>query len=380
MQTISTTTHRGRPALRYYIAGKPRYKVLKNPENPQPEMIALAAELLAGPKERKAPKPKPATLDETIEQYKAELLADLDAKRHYYCGQVAYRIRRILDAAGITRIEAITASKVKIALASIRKPCRKPKAKQKPTDPPPNFISDETRRQYTQAIRQFSRWLVRTGRLDHDPTIGVKKRKTRVQPHRRDRFQPAELSRLVAHTRQSQRIIEAISGPDRALLYALAATTGLRKSELGSLTPAAFSLGKQPQLVVESAYTKNGDTATLPLHSSVLPLVREKLAGMAPAELLWPGLAGDRSTGKDAAKFLQADMRDAALPVRTPNGIRCFHSLRNTFISGLFDAGVDVATVRTLARHADPTMTLSYARGRPDGERQAIAKLPALDL
>ncbi len=109
-------------------------------------------------------------------------------------------------------------------------------------------------------------------------------------------------------------------------------------------------------------------------------LVREKLVGMGADELIWPGLAGDLSTGKDAAKFLQADMRDCGLPVRTPNGIRCFHSLRNTFISALFDQGVDIGTVQRLARHADPTMTLSYARTRPDGERLAIAKLPALGL
>jgi integrase len=78
---------------------------------------------------------------------------------------------------------------------------------------------------------------------------------------------------------------------------------------------------------------------------------------------------------KDAAKMLQADMKAAALPVRTPNGIRCFRSLRNGFISQLLESGVDVATAQRLARHADQTMTLSYARLRPESERSAIARI-----
>ena len=78
--------------------------------------------------------------------------------------------------------------------------------------------------------------------------------------------------------------------------------------------------------------------------------------------------------------MVQADMRDCGLPVRTEHGIRAFHSLRNSFISGLFDSGVDVPTIQRLARHATPSMTLSYARLRPNSERLAIdqIKLPGL--
>ena len=373
MQKISITTHRGRPCFRYFVGRRARYKVIKHPENPEPERIQLMAELLNGPKEKKSPKPKSATLDETIDLYEIELLAELGKHRFFYCGQVAYRVRRVLAGAKITRLQAITASKIKVCIADMRKPCRKPKAKQKPTDLPQNPLSEQSRIGYLQAIKQFCRWCVKTGRLDSNPVAELKKRKVRVRPHKRDRLQADELATLIQHTRQSSRIIESLDGEDRTLLYLLAACTGLRKSELGSLTPACFALGEQPQLTVASAYTKNADPAVLPLHASVLPLVRQKLVGLDPGDLLWPGLAG--GAGKDAAKMLQADMRDCGLPIRTEHGIRAFHSLRNSFISGLFDAGVDVACVQKLARHADPTMTLSYARLRPDGERLAIAKL-----
>ncbi len=43
--------------------------------------------------------------------------------------------------------------------------------------------------------------------------------------------------------------------------------------------------------------------------------------------------------------------------------------------SSLLDQGVDAAAVERLARHADPTMTLSYARLRLDSERLAIERL-----
>jgi hypothetical protein len=52
----------------------------------------------------------------------------------------------------------------------------------------------------------------------------------------------------------------------------------------------------------------------------------------------------------------------------------------DTLISGLFEAGIDAATIQKLAWHADRTMTAAYTRQPPDSERLAIGKLaiPAL--
>ena len=54
-----------------------------------------------------------------------------------------------------------------------------------------------------------------------------------------------------------------MTGPMRALCYQLASATGLRFSEIASTTES-FDW-KAPSVVVNAAYTKNGDPATMPL-------------------------------------------------------------------------------------------------------------------
>ena len=54
-----------------------------------------------------------------------------------------------------------------------------------------------------------------------------------------------------------------MTGPVRALCYRLAASTGLRYSEIASIRPASFDW-EAPSVTVAAAYTKNGDPATLP--------------------------------------------------------------------------------------------------------------------
>ena len=61
-----------------------------------------------------------------------------------------------------------------------------------------------------------------------------------------------------------------MTGPARALCYRLAVATGLRFSEIGSITPESFDFGKEPAVVtILAAYTKNGGGAELPLPADV---------------------------------------------------------------------------------------------------------------
>ncbi len=52
-----------------------------------------------------------------------------------------------------------------------------------------------------------------------------------------------------------------------------------------------------------------------------------------------------------------------------------FHSLRHTYISRLFMAGVDIRTVQELAGYRTITMTTRYAHLGPEQEKQAVARL-----
>ena len=73
-----------------------------------------------------------------------------------------------------------------------------------------------------------------------------------------------ELAKLIeaAHNGPDYR---RMTGPARALCYRLAVVTGLRYAEIASTTPASFALGERPTVTVAAGYTKNGQTATLPL-------------------------------------------------------------------------------------------------------------------
>src|SRR5512135_3397370 len=70
-----------------------------------------------------------------------------------------------------------------------------------------------------------------------------------------------------------------MTGPDRARLYALALGTGLRASELASLTPERFDLSTDPPTAtVSAAY----------LGRSRLPIGRTARKACSPSPLPWP--------------------------------------------------------------------------------------------
>lgn len=58
-----------------------------------------------------------------------------------------------------------------------------------------------------------------------------------------------------------------LAGRDRAMLYLMAAYTGLRASELASLSEASFDVGSDlPMVTVEAGYSKHRREDVVPLH------------------------------------------------------------------------------------------------------------------
>ena len=76
---------------------------------------------------------------------------------------------------------------------------------------------------------------------------------------RRDRrtLSSTEFVHLIEIAEHSPQVVRGLVRADRAMLYLVAVGTGLRASEIGSLTTASLTLdGKLPNVVVDAAYSK----------------------------------------------------------------------------------------------------------------------------
>ena len=90
------------------------------------------------------------------------------------------------------------------------------------------------------ALKGFTRWLYRSGRIAQDPMVQISKLNTRTdRRHVRRAVSVDEAVWLLGMAQQGPVVCE-LPGTDRAMLYRLAIDTGIRASELGSLAPRSF--------------------------------------------------------------------------------------------------------------------------------------------
>ncbi len=234
--------------------------------------------------------------------------------------------------------------------------------------------SHRTANAYRVAIKTFSRWCLTSGRLASDPLAGVSGFNPREdRRHDRRTLSTDELRRLIeaAHSGPPWR---AMSGPARSLLYRLAVATGLRYSELQSITPASFDWRAEPATVrVEAGYTKNGDVATLSIPPDLAGDLRPFAGAVADGEPVFH-LADDRG-----ATMLRGDLERAGIPYRDASGLVFdFHALRCQTATLLDAAGVSPRVAQRIMRHSTPGLTDKYTRPRLADVEAAALSLPSL--
>jgi hypothetical protein len=77
--------------------------------------------------------------------------------------------------------------------------------------------------------------------------------------------------------------------------------------------------------------------------------------------------------------MLRSDLKAAGVPYKTSEGVADFHSSRVTYISNIVSSGASVKTCQTLARHADPALTIGiYAKASLHDISGAVEALPDL--
>ena len=164
-----------------------------------------------------------------------------------------------------------------------------------------------------------------------------------------------------------------MTGPERAMLYRLAAETGLRSSELRSLTGTSFVLDStEPTVTVEAAYSKRRRDDVLPVRAETAAELRTFLAAKLPRA---PAFNMPSKSG--VVRMLRADLSDAEISYRDDAGrVLDFHALRHSFGAALAASGVHPKDAQALMRHS--TISLTMDRYTHTSRQQLAAAVSAL--
>jgi excisionase family DNA binding protein len=215
----------------------------------------------------------------------------------------------------------------------------------------------ETSNHYLTAMKGFTHWLARERRIIADPLSHLSRMNADTDVrHPRRALREEVFARFVEATGDGK-VFRGLTGADRLVLYTLAANTGFRAGELGSLTPASFDLVTDPPTVtVAAGYSKHRRKDVQPLRSDVAEMMRQYIAGRPRNEPLWPGSWTDAG-----AEMVRLDLAAAGIPYQDEDGRYFdFHAVRGQFISLLAANGVHPKVAQTLARHSTITLTMDY--------------------
>jgi integrase len=237
-------------------------------------------------------------------------------------------------------------------------------------------IGIQTSNHHLTSIKQFSKWMVKDRRSPDDPLAGLSRQNASTDVRRSRRaLARAEFAALLAAAAQGKDF-RGVSGGDRAMLYRVASQTGLRASELASLTPASFDLtGDTPTVTVEAAYSKHRRRDVQPIRADVAAVIVDYLGKKAKGPV-WPGTWPDAG-----AEMIRLDLAAAGIPYVDDAGrVYDFHSIRHQFISDLAAAGVHPKAAQELARHSTITLTMNHYTHLGIRDRAAaLDRLPPMD-
>jgi integrase len=352
----------------------------------------LLRDAASGPVRKHARRP----LAEHLEDFRAHLESRGNTAKHVRT--TLTRLQTPFDGCGFKRLADLDADRVAGWLKDERDAGR---------------LAIQTSNYYVAACRQFGTWLVRSRRLPANPLAHLDKLNADTDVRRERRALSAgELARLVDAADRSGETFRGLTGRDRAMLYRVAVYTGLRASELASLTEASFDFTADPPTVtVEAAYSKRRRKDVLPIHPDLTTRLRVwfterresgganvvPIHGRAADAPLWPGTWPER-----AARMLRADLQAARAawleeapegsderqqreksvflcPVDDDGRVFDFHGTRHQFISTLVQSGVHPKVTKELARHSTITLTMDrYAHVGLVDLTAALDMLPAL--
>jgi integrase/recombinase XerD len=179
---------------------------------------------------------------------------------------VVNRCKALLKVARVTRLSGISAEAVSNALAKLRE--KKANGKQ--------GTSAQTSNHYLRAMKQFTRWL-RLGETKYRRPSGSPWRCSMCRSivGMTDGHLAMRKLQGCLQQRKDGKVAYRMDPADRMMLYVMALSTGLRASELASLTTEGLDLEASPPTVtVKAGYSKRRRLDILPLPTHILEQAR----------------------------------------------------------------------------------------------------------
>jgi len=313
--------------------------------------------LIDGEQEERTERRK-SDIREYLQEYHTSLEAKENTKKHVKL--IMGRIKRVVKGCGFATLGDLDATAVENYLTKLRKE---------------KGFGHRTYNHYLQAIDAFCNWLVARHRLCENPVVGIPRLNANTDVrHQRRALTAEEFAKLVQSALDSNKRIQCYTGEERARIYLLSYMTGLRRSELASLTTASFDLvSEQPTLTVDAGASKRRRKDVLPLHPELVPMISNWIVGLESEQPLFPKLAKRRTW-----LMVKKDLERAGIPYETKEGIADFHAAgRHSHITGLLKSGVSVPEAMALARHSDVRMTMKYTHIGIEDQAKALKFLPA---
>jgi integrase len=306
-----------------------------------------------------------AEIVKPLKEHIAEYQKILEAKgySHDYVVRMHNRLTKIVKDCRFTYFRDITQSAVELYLGKLKK----------------EDFTDTSRGHYLDALKTFLNWARQDRRIINNP-IALMEKPARDSV-KKGILTPEQFINLIKTTFEKNILIKdrtgkTTTGQERAALYLLAGTTGLRRNELLNLVWDDIYLGDGAFVRVRASIAKNGKEAKQPIAAIAIGLLTVLKAYIKPADTDRVFVSFDR--GINTAGLIRQDLKTAEIALTDKDGNEIvFHSLRNSFISFLANSATPAKVVQQLARHSDPRLTFNvYARTFEKSEQKALSCLP----
>ena len=207
------------------------------------------------------------------------------------------------------------------------------------------------------SIKAFILYLIKHGKMKHDPTERMKSPKIEKKPH-------TSLSTEEVNGLLEQPNINTIKGMrDKAMLELLYAT-GIRVTELISIKMEDLNLKNRFLKCANAKKERLIPFGNMAMHAleNYFSLGRPSLVGTVNTEFLFTNLSGEPMSRQGFWKILKSYGKNAGITMEITPQI-----LRNSFAAHMIENGADLRSIQEFLGHADISTTQFYLQS---GERK----------